>query len=118
MSCSFVVTDARKYDNPIVYVSPTFEMLTGYAKWEIRGRNCRFLQHPEGKVERGSKRTHVDPTTVYYFKTQLERGREAQATLLNYRKNGMSFVNLLTMIPVAAEGDACAYFVGKFPIQA
>jgi PAS domain-containing protein len=112
MSCSFVVTDNRLHDNPIVYVSPTFEVLTEYSKWEIRGKNCRFLQSPHGKVDAGSVRTFTDGETVRYFKRQLERGREAQATLLNYRKGGMPFVNLLTMIPVSWDGQKNALFVG------
>lgn len=117
MSCSFVVTDARKFDNPIVYVSPTFEILTGYMKWEIRGRNCRFLQDPNGQVQKGQKRQFVDEQTVFYFKSQLERGREAQATLLNYRKNGVPFVNLLTMIPIEMDNNKAAYFVGACGTQ-
>jgi hypothetical protein len=44
MTCSFIVSDIRLPDMPIIYVSPTFEQLTGYPTQEILGRNCRFLQ--------------------------------------------------------------------------
>lgn len=40
MSCSFVVVDAKKFDQPIVYASETFSKLTGYSTEEIVGRNC------------------------------------------------------------------------------
>lgn len=43
MSCSFVVVDARKFDQPIVYASETFARLTGYDTDEIVGKNCRSL---------------------------------------------------------------------------
>ena len=42
-----VITDPRRPDNPIVYITPEFEQHTGYAKEEVLGRNCRFLQGPE-----------------------------------------------------------------------
>ncbi|KAF8458244.1 PAS domain-containing protein [Kalaharituber pfeilii] len=112
MSCSFVVTDARKFDNPIVYCSATFERLTGYSKHEILGRNCRFLQAPDGNVGAGIKRKYVDDDTVSYLKTQVDQKKEAQASLINYRKGGQPFMNLLTMIPITWDSDEVVYFVG------
>ncbi|KAK6360745.1 blue light receptor [Orbilia blumenaviensis] len=112
MSCAFVVCDARKYDMPIVYTSATFERLTGYTKHEILGRNCRFLQSPNGDVERGSKRKYVDEESVRYLKQQCEGLDEAQVSLINYRKGGQPFMNLLTTIPIAWDGDDIVYIVG------
>lgn len=43
-SCSFIVVDVTKDDNPIAFASPTFSILTGYDNKDIVGRNCRFLQ--------------------------------------------------------------------------
>jgi len=112
MSCSFIVTDARKYDNPIVYCSATFERLTGYSKHEILGRNCRFLQAPDGDVGAGVKRKYVDDDTVSYLKQQIDAKKEAQASLINYRKGGQPFMNLLTTIPITWGSDEVVYFVG------
>lgn len=42
-----VVTDPAQPDNPIVFCNVAFQMLTGYAREEIIGRNCRFLQGPK-----------------------------------------------------------------------
>lgn len=112
MSCSFIVTDARKYDNPIVYCSATFERLTGYSKHEILGRNCRFLQAPDGDVGAGVKRKYVDDDTVSYLKQQIDAKKEAQASLINYRKGGQPFMNLLTTIPITWDSDEVVYFVG------
>lgn len=112
MTCSFVVTDPRKYDNPIVYCSATFEKLTGYSKHEILGRNCRFLQAPDGEVGAGVKRKYVDDDTVSYLKQQMDLRKEAQASLINYRKGGQPFMNLLTVIPITWDSDEIAYFVG------
>ncbi|KAI5789901.1 tuber borchii white collar-1 [Pyronema domesticum] len=113
MSCAFVVTDGRKFDNPIVYCSATFERLTGYTKHEVLGRNCRFLQAPDGNIKSGDRRKYVDENTVFYLKRRIAERTEAQASLINYRKGGQSFTNLLTMIPVPiGDGSGQFYFVG------
>lgn len=41
---SFVVSNARAADLPIVFASPGFFECTGYSPSEVLGRNCRFLQ--------------------------------------------------------------------------
>ncbi|GAA5808611.1 hypothetical protein MFLAVUS_002003 [Mucor flavus] len=112
LSCSFVVVDARQYDFPLVYASPTFERLTGYAPSEVMGMNCRFLQAPDGRVAIGSRRKYTDNTTVYHIKTHMVQGKESQSSIINYRKTGQPFVNLLTVIPISWESDEIDYFVG------
>lgn len=43
-SNGIVIADARKPDNPIVFVNPAFEKVTGYSAAEALGKNSRFLQ--------------------------------------------------------------------------
>jgi PAS domain-containing protein len=113
LSCAFVVCDAEMNDNPIVYCSDNFERLTGYTRHMILGRNCRFLQSPDGKVEAGIKRKYVDDDSVLYLKNMISTRSEAQISLINYRRGGQPFMNLLTMIPIAWEpGGSIKYFVG------
>ena len=113
MSCAFVVCDITQADVPIIYVSDIFERLTGYTKHEVLGRNCRFLQSPEGKVQAGLRREFVDNDSVYYLKERISQKREAQRSLINYRKGGQPFMNLLTMIPITGEDDEeIRYYVG------
>ncbi|EPB85277.1 hypothetical protein HMPREF1544_07958 [Mucor circinelloides 1006PhL] len=113
LSCSFVVVDAKQYDFPLVYASPMFERLTGYAPSEVIGRNCRFLQAPDGRVAIGSRRKYTDNTTVYHIKTHMVQGKESQSSIINYRKTGQPFVNLLTVIPIAWESsEEIDYFIG------
>jgi PAS domain S-box-containing protein len=112
LSCAFVVCDISKHDLPIVYCSEVFERLTGYTKYEILGRNCRFLQAPDGKVQSGVKRKYVDDRSVLHLKNQIARRQEAQLSLINYRKGGQPFMNLLTMIPVAFDTDEYRFYVG------
>lgn len=112
LSCAFVVCDAEKDDFPIVYCSDNFERLTGYTKHMILGRNCRFLQSPDGNVAPGVRRKYVDDDSVLYLKNMINLRREAQISLINYRRGGQPFMNLLTMIPIPWDSDQVKFFVG------
>ncbi|TVY30895.1 White collar 1 protein [Lachnellula hyalina] len=113
LSCAFVVCDITLADCPIIYISEVFERLTGYNKHEVLGQNCRFLQSPEGKVQEGVHRDFTDNNSVYYLKNQILAKKEAQRSLINYRKGGQPFMNLLTMVPISGDtGDEIRYIVG------
>ncbi|MCJ1405858.1 blue light receptor [Xylographa trunciseda] len=99
-SCALLLCDATKTDMPIVYASDAFEQLTGYTSTEITGLNCRFLQSPDGNVQAGVRRTHVNDETVFRLKRQLLAREEVQTSLVNYTKGGRRFTNFLTTIPV------------------
>ncbi|GAA5863387.1 hypothetical protein JCM8547_006966 [Rhodosporidiobolus lusitaniae] len=107
MSCSFVVVDAKKFDQPIVYASETFSKLTGYSNEEIVGRNCRFLQAPgDQQVIQGEQRRFSDGTAAHHLRRHIVAGKEAQVSLINYTKAGRPFINLVTCIPIAWERDS------------
>ena len=119
MTCSFVVVDVRRYDHPIVYCSPTFCRLTGYEEREVMGRNCRFLQSPHGVVQRGEHRRYTSSEAVSHLKKSLVADKECQTSIINYRKDGGAFINLVTVIPIAGgvsgaphERDDVVYHVG------
>ena len=112
MSCAFVVCDVTQHDVPIVYCSDVFERLTAYTKHEILGRNCRFLQAPDGKIQAGIKRKYVDDQSVLRIKKMINQRQETQISLINYRKGGQPFMNLLTMIPITWDTDEVKYYVG------
>jgi len=112
MSCAFVVCDVTQHDIPIVYCSDVFERLTAYTKHEILGRNCRFLQAPDGKIQAGVKRKYVDDQSVLRIKKMISQRQETQVSLINYRKGGQPFMNLLTMIPITWDSDEIKYYVG------
>ena len=112
MSCAFAVCDVTQHDIPIVYCSDVFERLTGYTKHEILGRNCRFLQAPDGKIQAGIKRKYVDDRSVLRIKRMINQRQEMQISIINYRKGGQPFMNLLTMIPITWDNDEIRYYVG------
>ncbi|CAG8905153.1 unnamed protein product [Penicillium egyptiacum] len=112
LSCAFVMCDILIEDHPIVYVSEAFERLTGYTKDEIVGRNCRFLQAPDGRISAGAKRTFVDGQTVHRLRSTIDDRSEIQASIINYRKGGQPFMNLITMVPIQWDSDVYRYYVG------
>ncbi|KAK9719353.1 hypothetical protein K7432_004858 [Basidiobolus ranarum] len=112
MSASFVVVNALADDLPIVYASESFETLTGYSTQEVLGRNSRFLQAPEGHVTVGSRRRYTDNNAVYNLKTHIIQKKEIQVSLVNYKKSGEAFVNLVTVIPISMHGGEITHYVG------
>ena len=82
----------RKPDNPIVCASDGFIDITGYSRREIY-RNCRFLQGPR-----------TDRCAVHRIKTSIDISSETVELLLNYRKNGDPFWNLLYV----GKSNACS----------
>ena len=83
---ALTVSDCSVAGFPLVYVNAKFTDVTGYTKADCAGRNCRFLQGPGTNPEHGQ---HLLDT--------LRRGEDSQTMLLNYRKSGEPFENLLTM---------------------
>ncbi len=83
-----LITDPHQPDNPIIFVNDAFSRLTGYAREEIIGRNCRFLQGPD------TNRDDIDR-----IRDAIHRRQQIEIDLLNYKKNGDTFWNRLLIAP-------------------
>ncbi|MEM9286394.1 MAG: PAS domain-containing protein [Pseudomonadota bacterium] len=98
---AFVLTNPNIKDNPIVYVNRSFERLTGYAAEAAIGRNCRFLQGPKS-----------DPTEVSAIREAIANGEPHHGVILNYRADGTTFRNELSMEPIFDEDGHLSAFLG------
>nr|AML78441.1 putative LOV domain-containing protein [Frisvollia varia] len=98
---TFVVSDATQPDYPIMYASSGFYNMTGYSAREVIGHNCRFLQGPD-----------TDPADVEKIRQAVRSGKNFCGRLLNYRKDGTTFWNLLTITPIKDEDDKVIKFIG------
>ncbi|GLI69548.1 hypothetical protein VaNZ11_014099 [Volvox africanus] len=98
---TFVVADATLPDCPLVYASEGFYAMTGYGPDEVLGHNCRFLQG-EG----------TDPKEVQKIREAIKKGEACSVRLLNYRKDGTPFWNLLTVTPIKTPDGKVSKFVG------
>ncbi|KAJ4384069.1 hypothetical protein N0V86_000914 [Didymella sp. IMI 355093] len=97
----FCLTDPSRKDNPIIFASEEFHRTTQYGVNYAIGRNCRFLQGP--KTSRSS---------VARFKEMCIEGKEHSEVLLNYRRDGSPFVNLLMQAPLLDSRGNLRYFIG------
>lgn len=95
------IADARAPDMPLIHVNEAFEVLTGYTRGEVLGRNCRFLQ---GEA--------TDPESVAEIRRALADKRGCIVELLNYRKDGRTFWNRLSITPVIDAEGRVSHFIG------
>ncbi|KAL6838734.1 hypothetical protein ACP4OV_031448 [Aristida adscensionis] len=97
---SFVLTDPRLPDAPIIYASDAFLALTGYSREEILGRNCRLLNGP------GTSMEVLEEINQHTCSEQA-----CTVDLLSYRKNGSSFRDLLHVSPIRDASGKVAFHI-------
>lgn len=103
---SMIITDPRLPDNPITFANDAFLSMTGYAREEVMGRNCRFLQGPAS-----------DFAEVARIRTAVDRREDVSVDLLNYRKDGTTFWNALYISPVInEEGELLFFFASQLDV--
>jgi PAS domain S-box-containing protein len=99
---AMIVTDAHQPHNPIIFANDAFLALTGYHRDEVIGRNCRFLQGPD-----------TDPAAIEALRRAIADAEEVTLDILNYRKDGTTFWNALSLSPVHGKDGEIDYFFGS-----
>ena len=89
-----VICDARSPDNPTLFVNKKFTEITGYDREFAIGKNCRYLQGPETEIEEVAK-----------IRKCLQMGTTYTGVLTNYRKDGSTFKNHLSIVPIFDENS-------------
>jgi len=97
-----VIADARRPDHPLVFVNDAFCRLTGYAREEVLGRDCRFLQGPA-----------TNPATVERIRTAVAAAEPLEIDIRNYRRDGKPFWNRLMLAPVRDAAGALTYYLAS-----
>ncbi len=97
-----VLSDPNLADHPMVAVNPAFAALTGYAMEEAVGRNCRFLQG-----------AGTDPNTPPRIRGALAARSGCVEWILNYRRDGTQFWNLLFLSPVFTHDGTLLHYFGN-----
>ncbi len=96
-------------DNPLLLVNEPFRTLTGYTDEEVIGRNCRLLQRDAENRQPRAK-----------IRGFLEGGRQAsvRTSIVNFRKDGKPFVNLLYMSKLKSlSGEVRFLFASQFDVS-
>ncbi|KAL7938637.1 putative PAS domain protein envoy [Trichoderma chlorosporum] len=111
-SVSLTLCDLSVPNAPIVYASPGFYELTGYSSREIMGRNCRFLQYPPHVQPPARARSSDTPEPIAMMRRAISSNQEVRVEVLNYKKNGCAFTNVVTILPLWADSSGHHYAVG------
>ncbi|MHC5763380.1 sensor domain-containing protein [Nostoc sp.] len=100
-SNGIILTDPNQPDNPIIYVNPAFESITGYCASEVIGRNCRFLQGNDS-----------EQLALQELRSAIQERRECHVILRNYRKDNVPFWHELYLAPVFDNSGYLTNFIG------
>lgn len=100
-SNGIIIADARLPNNPVIYVNPAFEQITGYSPTDVIGYNCRFLQGAD-----------TQQSAINQLRLAVKTGKSCQVILRNYRKDGSGFWNELSISPIHDENGQLTHFVG------
>lgn len=89
------------FDDPIIYVNPSFEVITGYQAAEVLGQDCNFLFADDFSQE-----------GLPILRRAIREGKPCISRLRNYRKDGTLFWNDLTLSPVHDDEKNITHFIG------
>ncbi|MES2504868.1 MAG: ATP-binding protein [Myxococcota bacterium] len=95
------ISDMRLSGQPLIYVNKGFVEMSGFSAGEVLGKNCRFLQGPD-----------TDRSQVDLLRQCIEKQNAGIFELLNYRKDGSSFWNRVSMVPLFDKTGELTHFVG------
>ncbi|CAA6821425.1 MAG: diguanylate cyclase/phosphodiesterase (GGDEF & EAL domains) with PAS/PAC sensor(s) [uncultured Sulfurovum sp.] len=88
-------------DEPIIYVNPAFERLTGYSLEETLGKNLRLLNE-----------LNREQPELELLNNAIKKQESIGVELKNYRKDGSEFISKLTVDPILDENKKVTHFVG------
>jgi len=95
------IIDAKKDDFPIIYFNHSFQIMTGYSKKDILGKNYFLLYGPD-----------ADPRALREIKNTLRQDKPFYGEMLNFRKNGEKFWNYLRIAPVRDTRGIVTHYIG------
>jgi diguanylate cyclase (GGDEF)-like protein/PAS domain S-box-containing protein len=100
-SNGIVITRHEGRDNPIEYVNPAFERISGYTAAESISHDSRFMAAPG-----------MDEDLRLQLANAIAAERPATVVFRNKRKNGELFWNHLSVTPVRDKAGRVTHFIG------
>ncbi|KAK4450760.1 hypothetical protein QBC34DRAFT_296629 [Podospora aff. communis PSN243] len=100
LGAAFCLTDPKKRDHPIVYASDGLLRLSGYQRREVIGRSCKLFQG-----------LATDSDAAHRLRESIALGQDTVELIVNHRKDGTQFWNLLFVCPLLENGSI-RYWLG------
>ena len=95
-----LIMDAQQKTFPIMYSNPAFLSITGYTDEEITGKSMQFLLGHE-----------QEQAAFLKLKLAMQEGRDADAELRGYKKDGQLFWTMVTVSAVPNVNHEKAHYV-------
>lgn len=97
----FTLVDPNMEDAPVILASEEFYRQSRYSRDDVIGINCRFLQGPKSSRH-----------SISRLKSAIVEGRQHNELILNYRRDGNPFMNLLLIAPLTDDKGDVRYYIG------
>jgi len=89
---------------PLLYVNKQFEIMTGYSRSDIIGKNCNFLQPDEPPRK--------EELQYVLMKNSLEVSKPISVIITNNKADGTPFKNLIALKPVSDRYGNYIFVIG------
>jgi PAS domain S-box-containing protein len=95
-----VITDPKQHDNPVVYINPAYEKISGYSSAEVIGQNLRMM-HRDDKDQPGLNK----------LRQAIANQTQSEVLLRNYRKDGTQYWVEMIVAPMHDRHGAITHFI-------
>jgi PAS domain S-box-containing protein len=96
----YVISDYGQKHNPIIFVNPAAEKITGYRVNEILGKSCSFLLG-----------TELNQKLFKQLQVVAKKGQQSTVLISNIKKDGSLYYTELSMVPINDRNGKVAYCV-------
>ena len=101
MEDGVLIVDAKAENKPIIFANKSFYKITGYDAEDIMGKSPRFLIGPG-----------TNSAVVNSIRNCIAGKKTGSTTVLNYKKDGTTFWNYLSLAPIYDEESNISHWIG------
>jgi PAS domain S-box-containing protein len=96
----YAISDYGQKHNPIIFVNPAVEKITGYKVNEILGKSCSFLLGKDNNQK-----------LFKQLQDAVKKGQQTTVLVSNNKKDGTLYYTELSLIPINDQNEKVAYCV-------
>ncbi|GGG49020.1 sensor histidine kinase [Bizionia arctica] len=99
-SCAIVIIDVLQPNRPVVFCNTAYAKMTGFAKEEIIGKNCKILQNDTTQQKEQD-----------IIKNAIKNAETCEVVLRNYKNDGTLFYSELSLSPVFNSENNLTHYI-------